>query len=97
MSDDLLAGTLDSEKAFVIHVEHERRLDTGKDVSVQCAVLHTTSSGQRRVRVINLALGVAALAHNVYRFSDIDATATYFCKDGECSVFPIRDIPLIIQ
>lgn len=32
---------------------------------------------------MNLALGIATLAHNVYRFADVDATTTLFAKERE--------------
>lgn len=81
VSGDLVFGTMDSEKAISVSLSHERQLDARKDVYLQCAVLHTSGSGQRRVRVINLALGTASLAHNVYRFADVDATTTVFAKE----------------
>lgn len=82
-SGDILSGTLDTAKAFAVSIEHMQRLDTRKDVYVQCAILYTSSEGQRRVRLINLALGVASLANNVFRFSDIDATTSWFAKNRE--------------
>lgn len=76
---------MDADKAISVSVEHERSLDTRKDVYVQCAILHTSITGQRRVRVINLALGAASLAVNVFRYADVDATMTYLAKQGEYS------------
>lgn len=74
---------MDSDKALAVSVEHKRSLDPRKDVHVQCAILHTSSSGERRVRILNLALGTASLAHNVFRYGDMDATMTFFSKVGE--------------
>lgn len=82
MSGNLTFGNLDADKAFAVTVELERSLDTRKDVYVQCAVLYTSSRGERRVRLLNLALGSASLAHNVYRFADLDATMTVLSKEG---------------
>jgi protein transport protein SEC24 len=80
---DIKLGSLDADKAFSVTFEHERTLDIHKDVYVQCATLYTTALGERRVRTVNLALGVASLAHNVYRYADVDATTTVMAKDGQ--------------
>jgi hypothetical protein len=84
-SGHISVGSMDSDKALAVSVEHEQPLDPRKDVYVQCAILHTSSGGERRVRVLNLAVGVASLAHNVFRYADLDATAGFFSKVGECS------------
>jgi protein transport protein SEC24 len=40
--------------------------------SIQVAILHTTRTGERRVRVLNLRLGVTSLIGNVFRYADRD-------------------------
>lgn len=79
---DVKMGSLDADKALSVTFEHERSLDIHKDIYVQCAILYTSTVGERRLRTVNLALGVASLAHNVYRYADIDATTTVIAKDG---------------
>ncbi|KAF8310997.1 hypothetical protein DL93DRAFT_2169377 [Clavulina sp. PMI_390] len=80
VTEDLVIGSMDSEKSICINLAHDKQLDARKDVYLQCAVLYTSSIGQRRVRLLNLALGTASLAHNVYRFGDVHAVVTYFAK-----------------
>lgn len=38
--------------------------------------------GQRRVRVCNVALQVAALAGNVFRFADMDTVVAIMMREG---------------
>ena len=87
---DLEFGTLDADKAVSVLIEHTRSLDERQYAFLQCAVLYTTVGGQRRVRVCNLALQVAALAGSVFRFADMDALVVHMlrhCKS--CQKFPI--------
>ncbi len=50
-STDLLAlPTCDPDKAFAVQIGHEETLVNGPAAYVQCALLHTSSSGERRIR-----------------------------------------------
>lgn len=80
---DLEFGTLDADKAISVTLEHSRTLDDRQYAYLQCAVLHTTASGQRRVRTCNLALQVASLAGNVFRYADMDAIVCHMAREGE--------------
>jgi protein transport protein SEC24 len=50
--------------------------------SIQVAILHTTRTGERRVRVLNLRLGVTSLIGNVFRYADPDAVVGILTKEG---------------
>jgi protein transport protein SEC24 len=79
---DLEIGTLDADKAISVTLEHSHSLDERSHAHVQAAVLYTLASGQRRVRVLNLALEVAALHGNVYRFADMDTVVCHVAREG---------------
>ena len=83
---DIEVGVCDADKAFSACIEHTRSLDEREYVFLQCAVLHTTRHGQRRVRTCNLALQVTSLAKNVFRFADMDAVVCHLARECECSV-----------
>jgi protein transport protein SEC24 len=83
---DLDIGILDADKAISVQIEHSRKLDAREYAFLQCAVLHTTPEGQRRVRSCNLALQVADLAANVFRFADMDAVVCQLAR--ECQTLP---------
>lgn len=76
-SSEVEAATLDADKAFTVSFEHAATLSAREFAHIQVAVLHTTLAGQRRVRVMNLALQVGDLAGNVFRYADIDATVAH--------------------
>lgn len=43
-------------------------------------MLHTTTDGRRLVRVVNLALQVADIGANVFRFADMDVVVAHFVR-----------------
>ena len=84
----LTLGIMHADASFAVELAHTggrgTPLDPREYAYLQCAVLYTTRDGNRRVRVLNVAFQVAALAGNVFRFADSDATVTFFTKEGEC-------------
>lgn len=83
-------GVMHADNAFAAVYAHTGRstLDVrgstygqGGLAHVQCAVLYTSRAGERRVRVLNLALRVTELAGNVFRYADSDATVAFFAKE----------------
>jgi len=58
------------------------KLDDRVPAFVQVAVLHTTAQGERRVRLLNMTLGVSSMIGNIFRFADLDAAVTVFIKGG---------------
>lgn len=74
---------MDADKSICVAFEHVRTLDDRQYAFVQSAILYTTATGERRVRVHNLALRVVSLAGNVFQYADMDATVTYLLREGE--------------
>ena len=88
-ANDLQFGTLDADKAVVVVFDHAHTLDDRSYAFVQSAVLYTTVAGERRVRVCNVALQVASLAGNVFRYADMDAVVSVMIREGKfCPVYP---------
>ncbi|KAF9237386.1 hypothetical protein BU15DRAFT_88812 [Melanogaster broomeanus] len=87
---DLGIGVFDADKAVSALIEHAQTLDERQYAYLQCAVLYTTIDGQRRVRTSNLALQVAALAGNVFRYADMDALVCHLARDSMASLVSRR-------
>ncbi len=72
---DLLAlPTCDADKAFVCDLLHEEQTLTGSHVCIQCALLYTTSDGERRIRVHNLNIPVTQNLPDVFATMDVPVT-----------------------
>ncbi|KAJ3044187.1 COPII coat Sec23p-Sfb3p heterodimer component [Rhizophlyctis rosea] len=78
-TDIELAG-LDSAKTVGIALKHDGKLDEKAETAIQAALLYTTSSGQRRIRVHNISIPNTALLGNVFRCADMDTTMNYLAK-----------------
>ncbi|GAA5940129.1 uncharacterized protein JCM15063_001715 [Sporobolomyces koalae] len=79
---DLEFGSLDADKAIAARIKHESKLDEKSDAYFQCAALYTSATGQRRVRVHNIAVPVTSLVNNVFRYADMDTTIAVIAKES---------------
>ncbi|KAJ3068826.1 COPII coat Sec23p-Sfb3p heterodimer component [Podochytrium sp. JEL0797] len=78
-TDVELAG-IDSQKAIAVAFKHERKLEETGTSSFQVALLYTNFEGDRRIRVLNMALPNTGTLGNVFRCAEMDATINYLAK-----------------
>eukprot|EP00042_Codosiga_hollandica_P047345 m.511602 g.511602 ORF g.511602 m.511602 type:complete len:1116 (-) comp57429_c0_seq1:250-3597(-) len=78
-SDVEIAG-LDKDHAIVVKIKHDNKLAPNSDAHFQVAVLYTTLSGERRIRVHTLSLRVCSDLADVFRGADMDAITNSLCK-----------------
>ncbi|MCL7031933.1 hypothetical protein MKW94_000124 [Papaver nudicaule] len=80
-STDLLAlPAVDSDKAFAMQLSLEENLLTNQTVYFQVALLYTSSSGERRIRVHTAAAPVVADLGEMYRQADTGAIVSVFSR-----------------
>eukprot|EP01121_Diplochlamys_sp_Union-15-3_P010019 TRINITY_DN2768_c0_g1_i1.p1 TRINITY_DN2768_c0_g1~~TRINITY_DN2768_c0_g1_i1.p1 ORF type:complete len:755 (+),score=92.40 TRINITY_DN2768_c0_g1_i1:51-2315(+) len=74
-NNDLLAmSTIDADKAFAVQVELNDALTKSDTfVCIQTALLYTTSSGERRIRVFTVALPTTSSLKDCLNYVDLDA------------------------
>eukprot|EP00877_Chromochloris_zofingiensis_P002473 jgi/Chrzof1/12226/Cz06g26070.t1 len=82
-STDLLAlPTCDPDKTFAVQIAHEETMVSGPVGYVQCALLYTSSNGERRIRVHSMAIPIVTDLSEMYRAADGGAIATMLAKLG---------------
>ncbi|KAJ2617786.1 COPII coat Sec23p-Sfb3p heterodimer component [Coemansia sp. RSA 1365] len=74
-----LAG-VSSDTAIGALLQYDAKLDEKQDVYFQVALLYTTSDGQRRIRVHNLAVPCTTLIGSMFRNSEVDASMNLIAK-----------------
>ena len=80
-STDLLGiPAADADKSYAIQIGHEETVAPPGVTYLQCALLHTTSSGERRIRVHTLAVPVVNDLNDVFRAIDGGAMAAMVAK-----------------
>lgn len=71
---DLLAlPNIDEDKTFAIEIVHEETSISTTTCCLQAALLYTTSSGERRIRVHTMELPVTSTLATLYEMADVDA------------------------
>ena len=78
---DLSFGTISCDQSFAALFEYDGKLSDKARVSFQIALLHTDAlSGQRRIRVLNLALPCTSSIQAVFRMSELDSILAFYLK-----------------
>ncbi|XP_047330207.1 protein transport protein Sec24-like At3g07100 [Impatiens glandulifera] len=80
-STDLLAlPAVDCDKAYAMQLSLEEALLTTQTVYFQVALLYTSSSGERRIRVHTAAIPVVSDLGEMYRQADMGAIVSILCR-----------------
>jgi protein transport protein SEC24 len=75
-------GTIDADKAVVVMFKHEGKVERKLDVVFQSALLYTTATGERRVRVQNLSARSSNDVVEVFKATDEDAILVTIAKEA---------------
>ncbi|EME30069.1 protein transport protein Sec24-like protein isoform 2 [Galdieria sulphuraria] len=83
---DIVIPVMDWNSTISVELEYDDKLPEVNDGAVtgapciQCAVLFTNSSGERRIRVHTLLLGSSSQLVSIFRYADCDALVTHLVK-----------------
>lgn len=86
---DLTIATSHADNTVLATFTHSGRLDDRREAHIQCATLYTTRTGERRVRVLNLAVQVSTLAGNVFKNADLEVVCCTFAREGKYSLYAL--------
>uniref|UniRef100_A0A7G3B8S8 Putative vesicle coat complex copii subunit sec24/subunit sfb2 n=1 Tax=Lutzomyia longipalpis TaxID=7200 RepID=A0A7G3B8S8_LUTLO len=92
---DMEIASIDSDKAVAIEIKHDDKLPPEENVYIQVALLYTSCSGQRRLRVMNLCLKTCTQIADLYRSCDLDATILFFAKQGMAKL--LENTPKLVK
>uniref|UniRef100_A0A672KPS2 SEC24 homolog C, COPII coat complex component n=1 Tax=Sinocyclocheilus grahami TaxID=75366 RepID=A0A672KPS2_SINGR len=92
-TDVELAG-LDCDKTVTVEFRHDDKLSEETGALMQCAVLYTSCSGQRRLRIHNMAVNCCSQLADLYRNCETDTIINFFAKYAYRSVLgsPIKNV-----
>jgi protein transport protein SEC24 len=75
-------GNIDADKGIIVKFKHEAKLDTKFDIVFQSALLYTTATGERRVRVQNMSARATNDIDEVFKHADEDAVVATIAKEA---------------
>jgi len=73
-------ATVDSDKSFVVTLKHDDNLDERSLACIQAALLYSTKTGERRIRVHTLALKTTSILGTIFKYADLDTVLNTVVK-----------------
>lgn len=96
-TDVEMAG-IDCDKAVTVEFKHDDKLNEDSGALIQCAVLYTSMSGQRRLRIHNIGLNCSSQLADVYKSCETDALINFFAKSAYKAILsqPLKTVREIL-
>ncbi|XP_044736103.1 protein transport protein Sec24C [Chrysoperla carnea] len=79
---DMELASIDCNKGIALEIKHDDKLTEEEGVYIQTALLYTSCSGQRRLRIINLSLQTCSQYADLYRSCDLDTIMNFYGKQS---------------
>merc|ERR1711962_289878 len=79
---DTELASINSDMAIACEIKYDDKLTEEDGVYIQAAILFTSCSGQRRLRVINLALNTGSSMAEMYRNCELDTLINFTAKQS---------------
>ena len=82
---DVELANMDCEKTVTIEIKHDDKLTEAEGACIQAAILYTSISGQRRLRVVNMGYSCCTQMADLFRNCELDTLINYMAKLGVAS------------
>ncbi|XP_017774073.1 PREDICTED: protein transport protein Sec24C [Nicrophorus vespilloides] len=79
---DMELASIDCDKGIAIEIKHDDKLQEEEGIYIQIALLYTSVSGERRLRIINQALKTCSQMADLYRSCDLETIVTFLAKQA---------------
>ncbi|RXG54280.1 Protein transport protein Sec24C [Armadillidium vulgare] len=79
---DIELAVIDSNKAIAVEIKHDDKITEEDGVYIQVALLYTSVGGQRRLRILNLALNICTQLADLYKNCELDTLMNFFGKQA---------------
>jgi len=86
-SNEIELPGIDCDKSFCAELKYDEKLDDKAEPSFQCAILYTTRSGERRIRVHTLSITCTSVLGNLFKGADCETILNYYAR------IAIREVP----
>lgn len=95
---DVEMASVDCDKAITVEFKHDDSLSEDTGAMIQCALLYTTLSGQRRLRIHNLSLNCSSQLPELYKSCETDSLINFFAKSAYRAILnqPIKNVREIL-
>lgn len=84
---DVELAFVDPNKAIAIEIKHDDKLPEEGQAYFQCALLYTSISGQRRLRIHNLAFSTCSQLSDLFRCCEMDTFVNVVSKQAIRQVY----------
>ncbi|XP_036967932.1 protein transport protein Sec24D isoform X1 [Acanthopagrus latus] len=95
---DVEMAAVDCDKAVTVELKHDDTLSEETGALMQCALLYTTISGQRRLRIHNLSLTCSSQLSELYKSCETDSLINFFVKSAYRAILnqPLKNVREIL-
>ncbi|XP_010521258.1 PREDICTED: protein transport protein Sec24-like At4g32640 isoform X2 [Tarenaya hassleriana] len=91
---DIDLPAIDCDKAIMVTLKHDDKLQDGAECAFQCALLYTTVYGERRIRITTLSLPCTNNLSNLFRSADLDSQFVCMLKQASGEI-PSKALSLV--
>lgn len=84
---DVELATIDCDKTITVEIKHDDKLTEAEGAYLQAAILYTSVSGQRRLRILNMSFNCCTQLADLFKNCELDTFINYTAKLGKYFIF----------